>query len=237
MPGRTTLALLLALAACDAPPAAAPVAADELGALQPVRTRAGHLRFTDPRLADPGAAAVFAARLAAPATPAAERLALAEALPRCGGAWAPAALQQLAVEADPEVRAVLVGGLRRADAPAARDGARAGLADASPRVRAAAATLAGWVPAAGDELRPALRARLADAAPEVRAAAARALGLLADREGSAALARGLGDEAAEVRLESLRALQRIDPADAAARPELAALRADADARVRRLAGR
>jgi HEAT repeat protein len=248
-----TLSVLALLLACDADsvpraasthPRAAPAAAPEgteeqrtasLRAVQPVETRAGHLRFTDPALRDPLAAGVFGERLADASRPAGERLALAEALPRCGGAWARVSLERLAVERDAAVRAVLVGGLRRAEEEQALTGARAGLGDAAPEVRRAAAELAGWVPEVGTAMREGLQTALADPAAEVRAAAARAIGLTGNATAFDAVTRGLTDVEAQVRLESLRALQRLDEPRARALPAVVTLRQDPDERVRRAA--
>lgn len=243
---RTVLAFVL-IAACDAdvaPPtevAAAQVGQEEsrraaLRAIQPVETRAGHPRFTDPGLRDPLAAEVFGARLADPAAPAELRLALAEALPRCGGPWAEISVARLEVEEDAGVRAVLVAGLRRAEGEPPLVGARVGLADPEAKVRRAAAELAGWVPEVGTALATELQAALRDPSAEVRGAATRAIGLTGDAGAFAAVSRNLADRDAQVRLEAVRALKRIDAARAAGLPAMVTLQQDADERVRRAAG-
>jgi len=237
------LALLLACDADSVPPpniaAAAEVNGSEqqrrevLTKVRPITTRAGHPRFTDPVLRDPLAAGVFAERLADASVAEAERVALAEALPRCGGAWADVALTRLAIEEDPAVRAVLIGGLQRATDAQALAGARAGLADADANVRRAAAELAGWVPAVGKALSGELQVALADGAAEVRAAATRAIGLTGDSSAFDVVARGLKDGDPQVRLEAVRSIKRIDAGRA--KPALVALQDDADSRVQRAA--
>jgi len=211
---------------------------DFLRMLEPVSTRAGHLRFTAPEVATPEATQIFAARLVVAAVPQGQRLALAEVLHRSGGDWSAASLLQLGLEEDPQVRAILVGTLAKAPTEAARRGLVRGLADPDPQVRRAACELAGVAAAAGgdDSVRASLLAALTDDDAAVRGAAARAQGLLGQSTSFAAVMSGLADVDAEVRLQSLRALQRIDRARAAALPEVAALAADAeDARVKRVA--
>ncbi|MEZ4385662.1 MAG: HEAT repeat domain-containing protein [Nannocystaceae bacterium] len=229
----------------EASPSAAPEAPRDpasirahLEALAPATTRAGHLRFTDPLLGDAVATEVLAARLAAAATLAQERHALAEALHRTGGAWSAAILTQLAVEADPEVRVILVGTLAKAPTADALAGLRLGLDDGDPRVRRAACELAGWAPEAGAAEAERLVAALGDDEAMIRAAAARSLGLLGDAGRFAAVAPGLQDSDAEVRLQSLRALERLDRSRAAGLPEVAALaRSGRDPRVQRAAAK
>ncbi|MCA9660945.1 MAG: HEAT repeat domain-containing protein, partial [Myxococcales bacterium] len=209
-----------------------------LEALDPATTRAGHLRFTDPLLRDAQATEVFAARLAVEATPAEERQALAEALHRTGGAWSAAILTQLEREADPEVRVILVGTLAKAPTADALAGLRLGLGDADSRVRRAACELAGWAPEAGAVEAERLVAALGDDEAMIRAAAARSLGLLGDAGRFAAVAPGLEDSDAEVRLQSLRALERLDRSRAAGLPEVAKLaESGGDPRVKRAAGK
>lgn len=204
-------------------------------AVRPVEARGGPPRFTDAKLRDPMAATVFAERLADETVEPDERLALAEALPRCGGAWTEISLARLAIEKDAAVRAALVAGLQRADDAAVTLGVKAGLADAEAKVRKAAAELAGWKPAVSKELAAQLQAALADPAAEVRAMAVRAIGLTRDGAAFDAVARGLADVDADVRRESIRAVRRIDEARAAALPAMTALQTDPDARVQRAA--
>ena len=247
MTPRISLALVL-LFACDAdsvpPPTlvaeAAPVDPDDqrramLREIRPVTTRAGQPRFTDQRLRDPLAAEVFGKRLADTGVAIEERLALAEALPRCGGAWADVSVMRLGIETDAGVRAVLIAGLRRAEGDQALVAARAGLRDPEAKVRRAAAELAGWVPEVGAALAGELRGALADPSAEVRGAATRACGLVGDREAFAALTRGLTDGEAQVRLEAVRALRRLDPTRAAGLPGMTTLQQDPDERVQRAA--
>lgn len=249
MNSRTVLALVL-LVACDAEgvPAADVAAAPAvenatpgaeqddarragLRAIEPVATRGGQPRFTDLRLRDPLAAEVFGERLGDESQAGDLRLALAEALPRCGGPWADVSVARLAIEADAGVRAVLIAGLRRAEGEQALVGARAGLADAEAKVRRAAAELAGWVPEVGVTLAEELRAALRDPSAEVRGAATRAIGLTGNKASFEAVVGRLADREAQVRLEAVRALRRIDAKRAVALPAMATLRQDPDERV------
>jgi len=207
---------------------------------KPVSTRAGHLRFTAQEIADPQATAIFAARLATPETPQELRLALAEVLHRSGGDWSAAILAQLAVEHDPEVRGILVSTLAKAPEGAALVGLQRGLVDPAGEVRRAACELAGWAPAAGRDssVEAPLRAALGDDEARVRAAASRAFGLLGERDHFDAVMSGLVDDDAEVRLQTLRALERLDRDRAAALAEVASLAAEgSDPRVKRAASK
>jgi HEAT repeat protein len=255
----TGLALLgaLALAAChnddvpsrvaDAPGAtdqAAPAAttapargerlpsADE--ALVPRRTRAGTLRFTSPAIeGNTALAPEILARFAR--EPSAElRAALVDALPRTGGDWFDGAYGALAHEPEAAVRRAIVAIMPRAEATQALRGIMAGLADAEPSVRAEAALSAGSLPEAarGDGgLRTRLGQLLSDTDGSVRAGAARTLGLMAHAPAFEPIARLLGDADAEVRLQAVHALERIDRERAARLPALGALRSDPDPKV------
>jgi len=210
-----------------------PAQVAELRAATPVATRAGHPRFTTAALEQPGAAALLLDRLSRGTDPAPVRAALAEALPRAGGAYAAALVGLMAKESDPEVRVAMVSALRRAAPEPALAGLRAGLEDVDPRVRAAAAEVAARRPD-GSTLADPLIARLADDSAEVVLAATRSLGALAVDAAFPALQGRLKDMSpgtAELRLHSLRALVRIDAARAAGLPELKALRDDPDPKV------
>ena len=209
-----------------------------LETLEPVKTRAGHLRFTAREIADPQAAMIFGYRLAEPGSPQELRLALAEVLHRSGGDWSAVLLGQLDGEQDPAVRAILVSTLAKASEGPALLGIHVGLLDPDPGVRRAAAELAGWAPSAGRESSVAgpLQAALLDENAEVRAAASRSLGLLGEVDRFELLVPGLADADAEVRLQALRALERLDSRRAAALPAVASLAAEgSDPRVKRAA--
>ena len=225
--------------AAEAPapaPAAAPEVAPAPQAAHPATTRAGTRRFTGREVRDPGATRAFLDRFASEPDPAV-RAALAEALPRTEGAWAGELGRLLAAEADPDVRAVLVAIAWRAPAEQGIRVLAAGLDDADARVRAEAARTAGRH-RAGGQLVDALAARLSDPAAPVRAAAAEALGVRGAGRFTrlSALTALTADGDAEVRLQALRALERLAPEAEIAAPA-ARLRTDPDERVRRLADR
>lgn len=207
----------------------------ELEALRPSTTRAGHLRFTTPLIHDADAAPVLLDRLLRTGD-AAVRAALAEALPRTGGAFAAALPDLLADESSPEVRAVLVAIAWRVPAEVAARVVEAGLGDGAAPVRAEAARTAGRI---GDRARPegALVAALGDPDAATRAAAAEALGVHRSGAAAEALASLLADDDADVRLAALRALRRAAPVALAAGDAARALAGDPDPRVRRLAAR
>ena len=205
-----------------------------IASLEPRQTRAGFLRFTTSVIHDPAVAPVFLARLAEGGEPPAVRAAIVEALPRTGGEYAHAVLDLLSEESDPEVRAALVASLRRAPASAAVAGLERALHDDDPAIRTIAAETAA-MHTEGHALADALRSTLADDHGPARAAAARALGVFGIVDGSSELAALVEDDVAEVRLEALRALTRVDPTAASRLGTLEVLQRDADPRVARLA--
>ncbi|MBW2455594.1 MAG: HEAT repeat domain-containing protein [Deltaproteobacteria bacterium] len=204
----------------------------------PHRTRGGQLRLADEGLHDnPAAAGELLRRLDRETSPE-MRIALVEALPRTGGDWLDAIVTRLAKEGEPAVRKAMVAILPRAEPAAAVAGILLGLGDADDQVRTEAALVAGSIPAdvaARRGLVEPLRKNLADGNGYVRAAAARSLGILGDAGAFDALVPLLGDPASTVRLQTVRALGRIDSARAAQLPTVRSLRADADPKVARAA--
>lgn len=224
--------------AVEVEPAPAPATGslrDQLAVLQPQKTRAGWVRFTDPAINHPEAAAILLERLIAGGDAPEVRAALAEAIGRTRGEYAVAVSELLASETDARVREMLVGTLgRQAPTPAALVGLATALQDSAVEVRAAAArTIA--TRSDGDELGDELIGLLADVEPSVRSDAARTLGILQISEAKQPIVELLADADAEVRLDALRAVHRIDPQYALALPVLAQLEQDTDARVQRLA--
>lgn len=208
---------------------------DQLTVLQPQKTRAGWLRFTDPAINNPEAAAILLERLIAGGEAPEVRAALAEAIGRTKGDYVDAVSQLLATESDARVREMLVGTLgRQVQTPEALVGLGVALQDSAPQVRAAAArTIAEH--GDGGQLGDALIGLLADAEPSVRSDAARTLGILKVDAAKQPIAALLADASADVRLDALRAIHRIDPEFARSLPVLAQLEQDDDGRVKRLA--
>ncbi|MEM6990538.1 MAG: HEAT repeat domain-containing protein [Myxococcota bacterium] len=218
-------------AAADDPALAAAVTA-----LEPIRTRKGTLRFVGDSVRNPEAAPVLLARLAAGVDDPRMRAALVEALPRTGGDYGPAVAAMLTEETDADVRVVMVAALQRADAVSAHDGLVNALRDEDPAVRAEAARVAS-MREDGSALAGELQTALGDETPQVRAAVARTIGVLSLTDARDGLLPGLRDADAEVRLQSLRAVGRIDPSFAQGLADMTALRADTDARVAAAANR
>jgi HEAT repeat protein len=208
---------------------------DQLMVLQPQKTRAGWLRFTDPVINNPEAAAILLERLSSGGDAPEVRAALAEALGRTRGEYATEVSELLASEADARVREMLVGTLgRQAPTPEALIGLATALKDSAVEVRAEAArTIA--TRSDGVELGDELIGSLTDVEPSVRSEAARTLGILQIAEATQPLVELLADADAEVRLDALRAVHRIDPEYALALPVLAQLEQDSDGRVQQLA--
>jgi hypothetical protein len=202
--------------------------------LETKQTRARFGRLVDPMLHNPDAAPVLIQRLQNGSDDSETRAAIAEALPRTQGQYAPAAAAMISTEADPKVRVALVDTLKKADAAHAILGLKAGFADSDIEVRRAAARIAG-ARVDGSELSAELLVALDDGDNELRGIAARSLGVLSVEEAKAPLAELVQDSDAEVRLHSLRALSRIDPAYAAALPGVDSMQQDSDQRVANVA--
>lgn len=215
--------------------ASSPQLLAELTALAPAKTRAGHVRFTSDAIHDPRAASVFLDRLARGGESEDVRAALVEALPRTGGAFADAAVELFGSESSALVRGSYVFAARRAPAPQAIALVKRGLADAAAPVQAEAARTAA-AHASGAQVAAELRAALAAPDPAVRSEVARTLGLLKITDARDQLVPLLGDTSADVRLESLRAIDRIQPGFAKTLP-LDRLAADSDPRVVALVSR
>jgi len=211
-----------------------PALYERLISLGPATTHAGGIRFTDPAIHDARATAVLLHRLQTEDLDPKMRAALVEALPRTGGDYGEAAVDLFGQEKDASVRQALVATMQHAEPERALEGVRLGLSDQDPRVRAEAATMAGWI-LEGAKLEPQLLSALGEKDPEIRAAASRSLGVLGATGAFDAIAPLLQDDSAEVRLQALHALDRIDGSRAAKLDALQELASDPDARVSRAA--
>jgi hypothetical protein len=211
-----------------------PALHERLLSMEPATTHAGSIRFTDPAIHDPRATAVLLHRLQTENLDPAMRAALVEALPRTGGDYGEAAVALLGQEKDASVRTALVGTMRRAQPDRAVEGVSLGLSDEDPRVRAEAATMAGWI-SEGATLEPQLLSALKEQDPQIRAAASRSLGVLEVASAFDAIVPLLADDSAEVRLQALHAIERIDAGQASKLDALRGLQNDPDSRVSRAA--
>ncbi len=162
------------------------------------------------------------------------RLGLMRALPETGSDWSQDAEPLFGALDEAELRSALVFKIRKEAADVARPTLALATVDASPDVRAEAARSIGWR-SDGGELAEELGRLFSDSEAQPRAMAARATGWLGLTVFAARLVELTLDSDAEVRLHALRGLRRIDPAQAAALPNLAALAEDNDPRVRRIA--
>lgn len=202
--------------------------------LSPAATRLPALRLLDPRLETPAAAGPLLARLAWGGEAPDVRVALVEALVRTGGDWSPVVVAMFPDEVDVPTRAMMVQVARRAPPADALTLVRQGFADRAAPVRAAAAETCPWVEG-HEALDGLVVAALADPDPVVRAEAARSAGWMEIASSWSPIVKLLGDADAGVRLQALRALQRLDPADAAGLPEVEVLKRDKDLKVQRAA--
>lgn len=201
---------------------------------EPAPFRGSLLRFGDPRLLVADAAGPILARLVWGNEAQPIRVALAEAVGHTGRAWGSVAVAMYPFEADPLVREVLVEDAKGADKASAPQLVRMGLEDAVADVRATAARAAAWV-SPPSAIADAVLAALDDADPVVRSEAARSLGWLDVEGGWQPLVGLLADADSRVRLQALKSLQRLDPVNAAALPQIEALRQDKDTRVQKAA--
>jgi len=204
----------------------------KLAALQPNHRVGDELSFSQPELADPRAAPVLLKRLLNGNDPVPVRLALVDALPNTGGDWQEGAAALVAVDASPRVRKKLVEVLRYVPPPHNLSGLRLALGDEDLEVRVAAARTAGFT-RDGTALFTELVSATFDEDWDMRAAAVQALGQLTGPRGTPQqnpardrLVRMLSDERAEVRLQVLLALERIDPAGLRRLPDLERLARD-----------
>lgn len=223
-------------------PAADPVVAsaelEELvRSIQPRESRDGSLRFSSARLLHPSVAPLLLNRLRAGNEGEQVRIALIRVLPLTQGEYAAEAVTMLKSERSEAVRASLVDAMRLAnDGAAALEGLKLGMNDSSTHVRSRSAFAIGRR-ADGKALADVLTDALSNTDAELQAAAARALGNLGAADAFDKVAPLVASREADVRLESLRALGRMDAERAAAIPELTKLTQDSDQRVRTAASK
>ncbi len=201
-----------------------PASFQALGAMVPITTRGGKLRFLTPVVRRPGAAPVLLSRLARKADPPPVRRAIVEVLPFTGGPYAEAIGDLLAGETEPSVRAELAAILERAPLDTTSPAVRRALADTDPQVRAAALfAVAGR--ADGASYTDAIVSALSASDPDARRAAIHAAGVLrlgAAKPALRALIAGRGAHGAD----ALLALFRVDPEETRARGDLDELAVD-----------
>ncbi len=202
--------------------------------IPPMATRAGFMRFPIEYMNVPDAAPALLHRLRIEES-AAVRGALADSLARQSAQWGDAVLELVAAEPEASVRAILVHALRFLPSDQAGKALQVGLSDTDATVRAEAARLVARR-ADGEDLSSQLVPALLDAHPTVRAAAAHSLGALRI-EVSDDLLPLLDDQFGEVRLQALRALDRIDPVGTKRLARTRTLATDVDSRVARKAAR
>jgi len=211
-----------------------PVEAALAWSQSPERTRAGFLRFPGGPLLDPAVASVLLERFVHGGETLETRQALLDAVVRSEADWDEAVASLIRTEGEEALRADLAFALRKAISPIAVEGIRAAMRDPAASVRAEACRSAGRN-RLGRELTSDLLTSLADPAAEPRAMAARSLGWLRVEEAWAPLMGLLPDPDPEVRLQAIRALDRLDRKRLSLTPELGLLLEDPNDGVRRAA--
>ena len=155
------------------------------------------------------------------------RLAVVDALPTTGGDWQEGAAALVGIDADPRVRKKLVEVMRYTAWPHNIDGLRMAFTDEVATVRVAAARTTGFV-RDGAGLYNELMNGSFDDDWDMRAASVQALGQLRAAAARDRLVGMLADDRAEVRLQVLVALDRIDPEGLRRLPELERLARERD---------
>ncbi len=211
--------------------------ASRISSMQPSVARDRSLRFSDPQLLRADAAPLLLARLQNGDDSPEVKHALIAALPKTKGQYAQAVVDLLQREESADLRADLADSLRLSTEPAiALAGLKLAAADTSPDVRKRALYAIGRRKD-GASLAGVLLHALGDSDTSVHSASAKALGNLQIKEAFTFLQAGLSSQSSDLRLETLRAMARIDGSRAANLPELATLIEDSDARVRTAAAK
>jgi len=207
----------------------------ELQELRPVRTRAGHYRFVVSEVQE-GSAWVLLQRLVEGHDSPAVRSALVPAIGPLLRVRPGLVLSLFEQETDSAVRVRLVAEMKEAPAEFAQVLLPHALGDDDPRVRETAVAMVGYQPA-GRQWTHQLETLLADVDPSVRAMSARSLGWIDAKGSFSALVMGLQDTDANVRLQTLSALRRLDDQRLRGLTSVQRLQQDADSRVASLARR
>ncbi|MBL4632841.1 MAG: HEAT repeat domain-containing protein [Kofleriaceae bacterium] len=211
--------------------------ADRISSMQPSIARDRSLRFSDPQLLRADAAPLLLTRLRNGDDKSEVKHALIAALPKTKGQYAQAVLDLLQSEESAELRADLADSLRLStESTLALAGLKLAATDSSSTVRQRALYAIGHRKD-GANLTGVLLQALRDSDASVHSASAKALGNLQITEAFAPLQAGLSNRSADVRLETLRAMARIDGNRAANLSELTTLAEDSDARVRTAAAK
>lgn len=211
-----------------------PVEAAAAAAAEPIRTRNGLPRFVGEDVWNPAVTPILLERAISGEQDPQLRQALIEAAVRSGGDWDEVVVAQLGLEPDPAVRRMLAEVLREAGAGPAAEGLALAVQDEEAAVRAAAMRALGGR-ADGAKLGSLVLDGLDDVDADVRKEAARSAGWLALDQGWEGLTGLLADPDPDVRLNAIRALERLDAPRLSRLPALAPLRADVDPRVARAA--
>ena len=155
------------------------------------------------------------------------RLAVVDALPTTGGDWQEGAAALVGIDADPRVRKKLVEVMRYTAWPHNIDGLRMAFTDEVATVRVAAARTTGFVRDGAGLYNERMNGSFDDDW-DMRAASVQALGQLRAAAARDRLVGMLADDRAEVRLQVLVALDRIDPEGLRRLPELERLARERD---------
>lgn len=199
-----------------------------------VPTRSGFMKYPGRDIEDPRLAPLHLDRLIHSAESEVEKTALIELIPRSGGDWSEAMVALIPLETNDDVRAMMIGSLKRADPVFALEGLKYGLNDSNAYVRSEAARIAGYHPD-GTKLAPELIKAINSDNESVRAMAIKSLGYLQVSDAFDQIGSRLKDEDPQVRLMAIRALERIDKSKLLSMSVLQDLAKDTDPKVSRAA--
>ena len=214
----------------------APERAQHSWLAEPGLTRLGTPRFAGELWRGPDAAPLLLERYLHADEVAENRAALIAALRHTEGDWSQALSELFIHESDAYVREVMTDVSRHADPHYAWTVIEAAAHDDEPDIRSAALrSIASRTD--GQTGRQIVEQGLRDGDSTVRSSAARTAGVLELQGVWTDLRNLLTDQNPDVRLNALRALSRINEANASILPEIDTLREDPESRVRRLAER
>ena len=209
---------------------------EHVAELRPIRTRAGHYRFTSPQDDAEIVAWAFLHRLGRSTDSEEIRSAL---VPHCGPLFH--AMPDLAVslyeaETQPMVRTRIVAEMQRIPGEHSVALLKKASVDSSPEVREVAAAVAGYHPDF-ERVRSMALELIHDVEPRVRSMSLRAIGWRGERTDFDIVVPYLSDASSVVRAQAVSSLQRLDTTRLVALPQFQQLVHDSDPKISHMVNR